>query len=72
MNNPPKNGKVSLPWTPEQFQQMKTMLNVTIPEHEDNLNRAEKSGLDVSEARKQLAIQKDSLFKMIDAWKDKY
>lgn len=71
MTNSP-NMNNALPWTKEQFQQMKTMLEVTIPAQEDNLIRAEKSGIDVSSLRAELSKHKQSLSQMIEAWKDKY
>ena len=69
-NNP--NPVVSLPWTKEQFAQMETMLNVTIPMQEDNLRRAKASGLNVDDLLTQLTEHKTRLQNMIAAWKDKY
>lgn len=71
MNNQPSNNN-NLPWTREQFQQMKMMLEVTIPSQEDNLNRAEKAGIDVSNLKVELAKHKKSLADMIAAFGDKY
>lgn len=72
MSNNPNPVTQALPFTKEQFQQMKTMLNETIPMQEDNLRRAGLSGLDVSAAQKLLQDSKTQLQKIIDAWKDKY
>ncbi len=70
-NNP---GMISsgLPWTKDQFNQMKTMLTVTIPMQEDTLKRTAASGLDVKDLQEQLAQHKANLTKMIAAWEDKY
>lgn len=66
------NNPTSLPWTKDQFQQMQTMLNETIPLQEDNLKRAKASGLNVDDLMQQLQQHKTQLKQMIDAWKDKY
>lgn len=72
MANNPNPPVQSTPFTKEQFQQMKVMLNETIPMQEDNLRRAELSGLDVTVLKQQLQASKDNLTKIINAWKDKY
>lgn len=72
MANNPNTPVQSTPFTKEQFQQMKVMLNETIPMQEDNLRRAELSGLDVTVLKQQLQASKDNLTKIINAWKDKY
>ncbi len=72
MSNIPQNPMLALPWSKTQFEEMKTTLNVVIPEQEDRLRRAALSGIDVSELQRQLKEHKDTLAKLIDAWKDKY
>lgn len=62
----------SLPFTRDQFKQIKVMLETTIPFQEDNLKRAKASGMDVTQQTNDLANHKATLQKIYDAWKDKY
>lgn len=71
MTNQP-NQPMGLPWTKDQFNQMKQMLEVTIPAQEDNLRRAKASGLQVDDLMTQLAAHKTQLQNMVKAWQDKY
>ena len=71
MNNP-LAAPNALPFTREQFEQMRQMLNVTIPAQEDNLNRAQKAGLDVTQLKADLAKHKATLQGIVGAWDDKY
>lgn len=72
MSNNPNQPTSVLPWTQEQYNQMKRMLNETIPMQEDNLRRSKQAGLNVDDMMTQLADQKQMLSRMLDAWKDKY
>lgn len=60
------------PFTPEQWRQMLIMLNETIPQSEDLLNRSKAAGLDVTVPMQQLQESKQKLKAIVDAWKDKY
>lgn len=62
----------SLPFTKEQFNQIKEMLEVNIPAQEDNLKRAKASGLNVDDLVTELQKHKTSLQNIVNAWKDKY
>lgn len=62
----------TLPWTQDQFDQMKQMLSETIPNQEDMLKRAEKAGLNVDKLKADLATHKQRLSGLISAWQDKY
>lgn len=70
-SNPNPTGELT-PFTPEQWQQMNTMLNVTIPQQEDFLKRSKQAGLNVDDAITQLTAAKQQLTAIINAWKDKY
>jgi hypothetical protein len=72
MTNSPSASYAALPFTKDQFEQMKVMLNETIPMQEDNLRRAKASGLDVTDLMNTLAEQKSKLAAIITAWQDKY
>lgn len=71
MNKPSMPG-AALPWSKEQFAQMKDMMETTIPMQEDNLRRAKASGLQVDDLMNELARHKQQLGAMIAAWEDKY
>lgn len=72
MANNPNGITPTKPFTDQQWAEMNTMLTVTIPQHEDLLNRSKAAGLDVSAAMQQLAASKKQLQSMIDAFKDIY
>lgn len=72
MVNKPTPITVPLPWTKEQFNEMKRVLNEVIPAQEDNLRRTKASGIDTSILDQQLSLHKKALTDMVNAWKDKY
>lgn len=70
--NKSQSSMTSLPFTKEQFNQIKEMLEVNIPAQEDNLKRAKASGLNVDDLVTELQKHKTSLQNIVNAWKDKY
>lgn len=72
MSNNPNGVNPVKPFSDEQWRQMLIMLNETIPQSEDLLNRSKQAGLDVTVPMQQLQESKTKLKAIVDAWKDKY